>query len=172
MRWPLQFCFLSELSRTLKEADNHGGGGQLPQGMSVLMAPGLSPWPQLALQADCSSPGAIPRISGATVHFLSRTACFALTVLYCPQKGFPSVWPSFEISVMEPKAFMYTGVGGGGRGGHSAGAAVGVPGSQIPDSWSHYTSTTPPNTLIPTPLDLLEGISISKRKEGDSFILE
>lgn len=116
MRWPLQFCFLSELSRTLKEADNHGGGGQLPQGMSVLMAPGLSPWLQLALQADCSSPGAIPRISGATVHFLSRTACFALAVLYCPQKGFPSVWPSFEISVMEPKAFMYTGVGGGERG--------------------------------------------------------
>lgn len=101
------------------------------------------------------------------MHFLSRTACFALTILYCLQKGFPSVWPSLEVSVMEPKAFMNTG----GEG-HSAGAAIGVPGSQIPDSWSHYTSTTPPNTLIPTPLDLLEGISISKRKEGDSFILE
>lgn len=80
------------------------------------------------------------------------------------------MWPSFEISVTEPKAFMNTGGGG-----HSAGAAEGVPGSQIPDSWSHYTGTTPPSTLIPTPLDLLEsseGISISERKEGDSFILE
>lgn len=113
MRWTLQFCFLSELSRTLKEADNHRGG-QLPQGMSGLTAPGLSPWLQLAGQADCSTPAAVPRTSGATVHFLSRTACFALTILYCLQKGFPSVWPSLEISVMEPKAFMNTAGGGGG----------------------------------------------------------
>lgn len=148
------------------EADNHGGGGQLPQGLSALIAPGLSPWLQLAGQADCSTPGAVPRISGATVHFLSRTACFALTILYCPQKGFPSVWLSSEIDVMEPfKAFMNTEGGWAQRW-----AAVGVPRSQIPDSWSHYTSTTLPSTLILTPLDLLESserISISERKEGD-----
>lgn len=95
MRWTLQFCVLSELSRTLKEADNHGGG-QLPQGMSVLLAPGLSPWLQLAGQANCSTPAAVLRTSGATVHLFSRSACFALTILYCLQKGFPSVWPSLD----------------------------------------------------------------------------